>query len=375
MKVLFLTNNLRGADGWSRYSLDFITSLQGAGVEVLCLVNEESGHTCIKEVGLLRSPLEYLFNPVKSFLVARKINKIIKDYSPDIVHFLVEPYVTILPFLSFKKQKTFLTVHGTYSYIPALFGGFKLRLVKVFYDIIYKRVDSIIAVSNYTKKYLQTYFKSEKISIVNNGVSLGNYGVISTNQKNKHKNKILFIGAIKKRKGVVEAVRGLKKYYDNYSKDFIYEIVGSFKEGDNYYKEVLKTIKECDLVDNVFLRGKVAAGNDLEKCYLDADLFLMTPLNNGAEFEGFGLVYLEANAHGVPTIGSWGCGAEDAIIDGSTGYLVDPNRPDDIAHKIDTILNKSTIKPGDCIDWAKNNDINKKVGELLVVYKEILNGK
>jgi len=35
-------------------------------------------------------------------------------------------------------------------------------------------------------------------------------------------------------------------------------------------------------------------------------------------------VYLEASACGKPVIGTLGCGAEDAIVDGVTGYLVEP---------------------------------------------------
>ena len=39
--------------------------------------------------------------------------------------------------------------------------------------------------------------------------------------------------------------------------------------------------------------------------------------------EGFGLVYLEAMAHGLPCIGSRQDAAGDVIVDGTTGHLVD----------------------------------------------------
>ena len=42
-------------------------------------------------------------------------------------------------------------------------------------------------------------------------------------------------------------------------------------------------------------------------------------------FEGFGIVYLEAAAAGTPSIGSLDSGAEDAVVDGESGFLVEQN--------------------------------------------------
>jgi phosphatidylinositol alpha-1,6-mannosyltransferase len=44
----------------------------------------------------------------------------------------------------------------------------------------------------------------------------------------------------------------------------------------------------------------------------------------GTGGEGFGIVYLEAGAHGLPVIGGRVAGALDAVVDGRTGFLVDP---------------------------------------------------
>jgi phosphatidylinositol alpha-1,6-mannosyltransferase len=40
--------------------------------------------------------------------------------------------------------------------------------------------------------------------------------------------------------------------------------------------------------------------------------------------EGFGIVYLEAGAHGLPVVAGNVAGARDAVLDGETGVLVDP---------------------------------------------------
>ncbi len=98
MKILFLTSHLRGDDGYSRYSLDFIKEVQNLNHQTLVLTSRKSEQMKIKEYPILEDPLKYLANPLKSYLDSLKIKKIIKEFSPDIIHFLAEPYVTILPF-------------------------------------------------------------------------------------------------------------------------------------------------------------------------------------------------------------------------------------------------------------------------------------
>jgi phosphatidyl-myo-inositol dimannoside synthase len=56
----------------------------------------------------------------------------------------------------------------------------------------------------------------------------------------------------------------------------------------------------------------------LDLCYRKASVFALP-----SRGEGFGLVYLEAMARGLPCIGSRQDAASDVIVDGTTGYLVD----------------------------------------------------
>jgi phosphatidylinositol alpha-1,6-mannosyltransferase len=54
--------------------------------------------------------------------------------------------------------------------------------------------------------------------------------------------------------------------------------------------------------------------------------------------EGFGIVYVEAGAHGLPVIAGRAAGAIDAVLDGETGLLVDPEDPVAVAEAISTLL-------------------------------------
>jgi phosphatidylinositol alpha-1,6-mannosyltransferase len=68
---------------------------------------------------------------------------------------------------------------------------------------------------------------------------------------------------------------------------------------------------------------------DLASLYASADVFAMLCRNRwgGLEQEGFGIVFAEAAAAGVPQVAGRSGGAAEAVIDGVTGLVVD--RPDD----------------------------------------------
>jgi phosphatidylinositol alpha-1,6-mannosyltransferase len=73
--------------------------------------------------------------------------------------------------------------------------------------------------------------------------------------------------------------------------------------------------------------------------YHACDLFVMPnrEMPNG-DIEGFGLVFLEANACGKPVIGGRSGGAVDAVEDGVSGYLVNPTSPDEVAGRLLELL-------------------------------------
>jgi phosphatidylinositol alpha-1,6-mannosyltransferase len=59
---------------------------------------------------------------------------------------------------------------------------------------------------------------------------------------------------------------------------------------------------------------------------------------DGVGGEGFGIVYLEASAHGLPVVAGNVGGAQDAVVDGRTGVLVDPTDHVAVADAIADLL-------------------------------------
>jgi phosphatidylinositol alpha-1,6-mannosyltransferase len=58
---------------------------------------------------------------------------------------------------------------------------------------------------------------------------------------------------------------------------------------------------------------------ELLDLYRSTDLFVMPTINRAGDREGFGIVYLEANAFGIPVIASDAPGVNEAVLDGETG--------------------------------------------------------
>lgn len=372
MKILFLTNHLNGTDGYSRYSLDFIKEIQSLGHQVLVLTSKKSDQGEIKEYPILNKPLKYLANPLRIFLTGLRVKKVIREFSPDIVHFMAEPYANFLPFLGRLKPRTYLTCHGTYSVIPNLIDNFFKRIISRFLSKSYfRKLTGIIAISCYTKDYLLKYYPEvvSKTQVITSGIDLDKHKLVDLALKPENNTKrILFVGAVKERKGIRESIEACKVYRDNFSDSFIYDIVGNYDKNSGYYQNLLQEIKEYNLGNKIFFRGR-ATDMELENYYLNADLFLMPSLNINYNFEGFGLVFLEAAAKGVPCIGSVNSGCQEAIINGKTGYVADPLNSKQIAQKMDSILNKNSINRETCINWAKQNNIKVKTRELINLYR------
>jgi phosphatidylinositol alpha-1,6-mannosyltransferase len=145
---------------------------------------------------------------------------------------------------------------------------------------------------------------------------------------------LLTVGNLVERKGhdrVIQALPRLLRRIPNAT----YLVVG-----DGPYRDALDRLaREAGVRDHVVFAGRVDDAQ-LPRLYALSDVFVMASRARPAEcdVEGFGLVYLEANACGKPVIGGRTGGIPEAIMDGKTGFLVDPEDPADIAARLEATL-------------------------------------
>ncbi len=83
---------------------------------------------------------------------------------------------------------------------------------------------------------------------------------------------------------------------------------------------------------------------ELSALYQTADVFVMPSRDlYGQPIEGLGLVYLEANLCGLPVVAGDTGGVSDAVVDGKTGLLVNPEDPAAIASAVVRLLSDSDL--------------------------------
>jgi len=320
MRLLVLTSGLEHSDGWGRYSLGFIAEARkrfGADavdvVDPAGLRSKVAGQLGFGGSGLLRDLRQCL-------PVAKQV---------DVIHAMTEPLAPLAMMLSWLTGKPFLvSVHGTYGDARAY-----PRHLRPLYRAAFRRAARVVAVSGYTAEVVRSTFGIARVEIVPGGYSPTS--VATTNRTLGHPPRLLSVGALKKRKGyhTLLAALGLRK---KSGMSFSCRIIGARLFPD-YARQLDDLMASNQLAEVVTLEHDVSDAT-LDRAYAEADLFILPSEHDGLAFEGLGLVYLEALAHGTPVIGSRQSGAEDVIIEGGNGMLVDPGKPELLAEAIKRAL-------------------------------------
>lgn len=382
MKILFISEHqTQASNGWGRYTIDLRQALVKAGHDVATLDD------VIKKPFLgkfISRPTSYLCPPVSFFMPIRFLADIfivraaVRLYTPDVIHVTMEPYALLLPFLGVSHIPVVVTIHGTYSYIPNVVFPILRPLYRYFFLKALSVAHGIVSVSHYTKAYLLKNITtdsskevSRKIFVIHNGVDLSQTSFVEYSASKGEKKIILTVGAVKRRKGLRESLHAVACYKEKYGVLFVYRIAGSYNPESAYFKQLSSDIEKFNIKDDVVFLGKVS-DKELKQQYMEADLFLMLPVDDLNRFEGFGLVYLEANAYGVPSIGSRNAGSAEAIQDGVSGYLVDPTNTSEVADRIHSVLSQDMINRHECRIWAENHAIEKMAKEYALLYSKVV---
>jgi len=102
---------------------------------------------------------------------------------------------------------------------------------------------------------------------------------------------------------------------------------------------------ERGITDRCTFLGRVPEG-DLADLYGCADVFAMLCRERwgGLEAEGYGIVFVEAAACGVPSIAGRSGGSHEAVVDGETGFVVDPHDAGGVRAVLDRLLGDDALR-------------------------------
>lgn len=224
----------------------------------------------------------------------------------------------------------------------------------------FKKADSFIAVSRFSKSTLLNKYQLtnyQKVIIIPNGIYPDYlrswYDLISENDITLNLKKgfprLLTIGHTSPRKGQHNVINALPEIIKNHP-EVIYYIVGrDVRNGD-----LLELAKKLGVLDHIQFIPPTVEHFQLLKFYQQADIFMLLSENQpNGDVEGFGIVALESNYFGVPVIGSKGCGVEDAVQEGFSGYLVENKDVYEISNRVNDILSNSDLFARNAKEFAK----------------------
>lgn len=211
---------------------------------------------------------------------------------------------------------------------------------------VLQNADRVITISEFTKSaIIRLGVDCEKIRKVLPGICLDEFhpdinpSIVVDKYNLSGKKVILTIGRLdanEQYKGqdmIIQAMPEILKNVPN----AVYMIGGAGSDR----KRLEYLAKEVGVMGKVLFIGQIPAEEKLA-FYAACDVFAMPSreiIQNGSiKAEGFGIVYIEANACGKPVIGGNSGGIPDAIIDGVTGLLVNPNSVEAIGNGIIKLL-------------------------------------
>ncbi len=384
MKAAFVLPSLQNPSGWRSHAIAFIHAIR-QHVEASLFV-AQSDHAAAQE---LFPDLPLFTLPVTQGASLRSVagfralfdcwQTITTGQFPafDLVHSL-EAYPTGLvgSWLAEKLHCPHaLTSHGTYGVIWQ-----RYLLDRMVYKGVLSQTRLICPVSHGTAQAMRRYFNKSLNKCIIRPILNGNDFYKNIPQKEALERSypaiptLLTVGDIKPRKGQHVSLLAFAQVKRQLP-EARYILVGHYTHND-YFEELEQIISEQHLKDVIFTG--VVSDDALRDYYQQASLFVLTPQElEGDQFEGFGLVYLEAGAYGLPVIGTRTGGVADAVRDKMTGFLTLPEDVDGIAQAMLRLLKDPSLtrQMGRSNRlWAETLTWEKNAAEHMQAYQEVVKG-
>lgn len=288
-------------------------------------------------------------NPVKkSLFFARsylRLKKLIKKNTFDIIHihmsykgsFFRKYYVTKL--CKKNNKKVIIHLHGS-EFKDFYYSGDENRKAKI--QELFNLADVTIVLGESWREFITSISPKANVVIVNNAVKIPDI-----DEKKLHERvTFLFLGALIKRKGVMDLLQATKQLADTGITNFKILIAGSGEEEQN----LKNYVTENKISDHVEFLGWV--GNDDKPGLFEKSDVLVLPSYN----EGLPIAILEAMSYGLPIISTNVGSIAEAVQEGKNGFLIALG---DVNALADSMI-KFTI---DTELWKKESSISIKICE------------
>ncbi len=170
-----------------------------------------------------------------------------------------------------------------------------------------------------------------RVSLVPTGVDTSRFSPSGLIAKRKHRPRLIAVGSLAEYRGLDSLLRCLAEL-----REAELVIAGGPSaddlDSDHGYRILAKLAAHLGVADRVQFTGHVA-DNDLPALLRSSDLLV-----SAARYEPAGICSIRAMACGVPVVATSVGYYKDAVIDGTSGVLVPPGRPDMLARRLRDLL-------------------------------------
>jgi glycosyltransferase involved in cell wall biosynthesis len=244
--------------------------------------------------------------PFKSFSIPHQL-----------LHAVLESYagIALIIYKIFnKKTKTLLTLQSG-----------KVSIPNFLFKKIHQTPDKVQAISKALAKRAEK-FGAKNVEVIPNGVDLKEF-----QKRNipKEKYRIVCVSHLKKVKGIEYLIGAMPKVLEKFPEAKLVLI------GEGPERENLKTqISNLKIENSVEFKGALPHEKIPEEL-AKSEVFVLPSIS-----EGMGIVIVEAQAVGIPVIGTNVGGIPDIIKNGENGILVEPKNPKELADAIIKIFSE-----------------------------------
>lgn len=380
-KVLIVASVVSFIEWFNKENVEFLKEELNCEVHIACnfdymndtdVIRTEKYIEQLKGKGIVLHNIAFARSPLGSdnCRAYKELKAIINAEKFDLIH-CHTPTVSMMTRLAAKKARkqgsiVMYTCHGFHFHKASSKKNWLL-----YYPVekfLSKYCDYIVTINKEDYNRAKTFHCKNVRYIPSVGVDINRIKKLKINKAEKKesigvpadKTLIISAGELIERKNHEVIIRALAKI-DN--PDVYYAIAGKGPLKD-YLSDLAKELGVFERV--IFLGFRT----DVFELYYAADISAFP-----SKIEGLGLAGVEAMAAGVPLVSSNVHGILDYVIDGKTGYAIDPKDVDGYAKAIKKLVDDPALRESmksDCLAAVEPFEITNALNVMWDIYKEIL---
>ena len=313
--------------------------------------SEKSSMHILDNLGLkpiIIPEMQRSLNPYKDQIAFKKIQNIIKEFKPDIVHTHAAKAGALGRRAAYKMgvKQIYHTFHG--HVFHSYFGSFKTRIFKEIEKNLAKKSTKIIAISEIQKRELSKIHKicpEKKIEVIPLGFDLERFNTDKDSKRKEFRKKwnlkeneiaIGIIGRlvpIKNHVFFIDAIQEVLKKSEFPVRAFI---VGDGEEKQNIINYIKNKNLEFSL-DYTPARFQLTSWiKEIDRVNSGMDIICLTSLN-----EGTPVSLIEAQASGKPIVSTKTGGIENIVLENKTALLSEKNDLQNFSKNLLSLVNDS----------------------------------